>query len=154
MSASRAGCTFSAFGHDKKADQKSPLERLFKARNLCYSVDEANRMPNGHFTRPASAGANGRNVPTNESFNIWWRYITKKELSAHMYRSREVCFVSILCICFLNDYGWGNQFREVVHDQPGKVLLVYVLHFFAWKWSSPIVYFSSRKEVSSPQRIL
>lgn len=60
MSASRAGCTFSAFGHDKKADQKSPLERLFKARNLCYSVDEANRVPNGHFTRPASAGANGR----------------------------------------------------------------------------------------------
>jgi len=58
---------------------------LPKTPNLFYSIDEANRVLNGHFTRPASAGANGRNVLANESFNIWWRYITKKNMSANMY---------------------------------------------------------------------
>ena len=62
-------------------------------------------MLNGHLSRPASAGANGRNMLSDESFNIWWRYISKKELSANMYRDREVCFIGILSIGFLNDYG-------------------------------------------------
>ena len=60
----------------------------------------------------------------NESFNIWWRYITKKELSANMYRDREICFIGILSIGFLNDYGRGNQLSKVVHDESGKDLLV------------------------------
>ena len=65
---------------------RNPLKKgLFKAQNLCYSVNEANRVLNGHFARPASAGANGRNILANESFDIWWRHITKKELSANMY---------------------------------------------------------------------
>ena len=37
-------------------------------------------------------------MSANESFNIWWRYITKKELSANMYRDRKVCFISILTV--------------------------------------------------------
>ena len=53
-------------------------------------------MSGGHHSEPASAGANGRNTSANESFNLRWRYITKKELSAHMYRDREVSFISIL----------------------------------------------------------
>ena len=61
-------------------------KRLFKAQNLCYSVNEANRVLNGHFARPASTGANGRNMLTNESFNIGWRHITKEKLPADMYR--------------------------------------------------------------------
>ena len=69
----------------------------------------------------------------NESFNIWWRYITKKELSANMYRDREICFIGILSIGFLNDYGRGNQLSKVVHDESGKDLLVYVLHLFCVK---------------------
>jgi hypothetical protein len=69
-------------------------------------------------------------MPENESFNIWWRYITKKELSANMYRNCEICFIGIFCMFFLNDYGRGNQFGKVVHDQSGKDLLVYVLHLF------------------------
>ena len=62
-------------------------------------------MFSGHFARSTSAGANGRNMPSNESFNIGWRYITKKELSANMYSYSEVCFISIFCVGILNDYG-------------------------------------------------
>ena len=69
----------------------------------------------------------------NESFNIWWRYITKKKLSANMYRDREVCFISILAVGFPYDYGRGNQLSKVVHDESGKDLLVYVLHLFCVK---------------------
>ena len=87
-------------------------------------------MLNGYLSRPASAGANGRNVPTNESFNIRWRYITKKELSANMYCDREVCFIGIFTVGFLDDYGRGNQLSKVVHDESGEDFLVYVLHLF------------------------
>ena len=66
----------------------------------------------------------------DESFNIWWRYITKKELPANMYRDSKVCFISVLGIGFLNDYGRGNQLSKVVHDESGKNFLVYVLHLF------------------------
>ena len=66
----------------------------------------------------------------NERFNIWWRHITKKELSTNMYGDGEVCFIGILTIGFLDDYGRGNQLSKVVHDEPGKNLLVYVLHLF------------------------
>ena len=90
-------------------------------------------MLNGHFSRPASAGSNWGNMPANESFNVWWRYITKEELSANMYCDREVCFVSILGVGFLDDYGRGNQLSEVVHDQSGKDFLVNVLHLFCVK---------------------
>ena len=75
-----------------KRIEKSAKKGLFKARNLCYPVNEANRVLSGHFTRPASTGTNGRNMPANESFNIGWRHITKEKLSADMYRDREVCF--------------------------------------------------------------
>ena len=64
----------------------------------------------------------------NERFNIWWRHITKKELSTNMYGDGEVCFIGILTVSFLDDYGRGNQLSKVVHDEPGKNLLVYVLH--------------------------
>ena len=95
---------------------RNPLKKeLFKTQNLCYSIDEANRMLNGHFSRPASAGSNWGNMPANESFNVWWRYITKEELSANMYCDREICFISIFCVCFLNDYVRGNQLSKVVH---------------------------------------
>ena len=87
-------------------------------------------MFNGGLSGSASAGANGRSMPANESFNIGWRYISKKELSADMYRNSEVCFICILDIGFLNDYGQGNQLSKVVHDQSGKDFLEYVLHLF------------------------
>ena len=82
-------------------------------------------MLNGHISRSASTGANGRNIPANDSFNIWWRYIAKKELSANMDSDSKVCFISILCISLLDDYGRGDQFGKVVHDEPGEDLLVY-----------------------------
>ena len=49
---------FLQFGHDKKADLEIRLKKLFKEGNLCYSIDEANRVLNGHFTRSVSAGSN------------------------------------------------------------------------------------------------
>ena len=90
-------------------------------------------MSGGHHSRPASAGSNGRNMSANESFNLRWRYITKEELSAHMYSDRKVCFISILGVGFLNDYRRGNQLGKVIHDESGKDLLVYVLHLFCVK---------------------
>ena len=47
-----------------------------------------------------------------------------------MYSSREVDRIGILSAAVLNDYGRGNQFREVVHSELGEDLLVNVLHFF------------------------
>ena len=121
---------FLDLGMTSKRIKESAKKQLFKLSELCYSINEANRMLNGHFARPASAGANGRNMPANESFNIWWRYITKIELSANMYGDSEVCFIGIFCIGFLDDYVRSNQLSKVVHDQSGKDLLVYVLHLF------------------------
>lgn len=84
---------------------KNLQKRLFKRPDLCYSVKEANRVFNGHISRTASAGANGRNIPANDSFHIKWRYIAKEKLSANMYGNSKVCFIGILCISLLDDYG-------------------------------------------------
>ena len=108
----------------RKRIEKSASKKLFKAQELCYSIDEANRVLNGHFTRSASAGSNWRNMPLNESFNIGWRHIAKKELPTNMYCDREVCFIRILTVGFLDDYVRGNQLREIVHDKSGKDFLV------------------------------
>ena len=70
-------------------------------------------------------------MPVNQSFNIGWRYIAKKELPANMYRNSEVGFIVILFTGFGNDYVRGNQFRKVVHNESSKDFLVNVLHFFA-----------------------
>ena len=69
-------------------------------------------------------------MPLYKSFNNGWRHITKKELSANVYSDGEVCFIGILHIGFLDDYVRGNQLRKIVHNESGKDLLVYVLHFF------------------------
>lgn len=55
-------------------------------------------------------------MPLNDSFNIGWRHIAKKELSANMYSDSEICFISIFAVGFINDYVQGNQFSKVVHD--------------------------------------
>ena len=108
----------------------NPLKKLFKTKKLCYSIEEAYCMFNNHITWIASAGASDRNILAYGSFNIWWRNITKKELSANLYSNREICFVRVFSVGLLNDYVRGNQFGKVVHDQSGKDLLVYVLHLF------------------------
>ena len=86
-----------------------------------------------HIARIASAGANDRNIPANGSFNIWWRNITKKKLSANLYSNREICFARVFSVELLNDYVRGNQFSKVVHDKSGKDLLSNVLHLFCMK---------------------
>ena len=90
-------------------------------------------MFNNHITWIASASASDRNILAYGSFNIWWRNITKKELSANLYSKRKICFVRVFSVGFLNDYVRGNQFRKVVHDQSGKNLLGNVLHLFCVK---------------------
>lgn len=62
-------------------------------------------MLKGPFTRPVSTWWNGGSGLTNEMFNIRWRYIAKKELSANMHCNRKVCFISILSVGFPDDYG-------------------------------------------------
>ena len=47
-----------------------------------------------------------------------------------MYSGREVDRIGKLCAARLNDYGRGNQFREVVHSELCKDFLVDVLHLF------------------------
>ena len=55
-------------------------------------------MFNNHITRIGSASASDRNIPANGSFNIWWRNITKKELSADLYRNREISFARVFSV--------------------------------------------------------
>lgn len=38
------------------------------------------------------------------SFNVWWRNITKKKLSANLYSNREIRLARVFCFEFLNDY--------------------------------------------------
>ena len=87
-------------------------------------------MFHNHMTRIASACARDGNVLTYGSFNIWWRNITKKKLSANLYSNREIRLVRVFSVGLLNDYVRGNQFSKVVHDQSGKNLLGNVLHLF------------------------
>ena len=88
-------------------------------------------MFHNHIAWIASASASNRNILAYGGFNIWWRNITKKELSANLDSNREICFVRVFSVGLLNDYVRGNQFGKVVHDQSGKDLLGNVLHFFA-----------------------
>ena len=87
-------------------------------------------MFHNHMTRIASACARDGNIRTYGSFNIRWRNITKKKLSANLYSNRKIRFVRVLSVWLLNDYVRGNQFSKVVHDQSGKNLLGNVLHLF------------------------
>ena len=57
-------------------------------------------MFGGYITGSASTGSNGRHKPPNKSFDIRWRYISEKELSANMYCDRKVCLVGILGVGF------------------------------------------------------
>ena len=45
----------------------------------------------------------------------------------------KVCPIGIFIVGFMEDYGRGNQFCEVVQDKSGKDFLVNVLHFFCVK---------------------
>ena len=90
-------------------------------------------MFHNHISRVASAGASDRNILAYGGFNIWWRNITEKKLSANLYSNREICFARAFSVELLNDYVRGNQFSEVVHDQSGKDLLGNVLHLFCVK---------------------
>lgn len=62
-------------------------------------------MLNGQISRSASTGANGRNIPANGGFNIWWRHIARKELSANMDSDSEICLIGIFAVGFMRDYG-------------------------------------------------
>ena len=90
--------------HNKLADKKIRLKKLFKNMKLCYSIEEANGVFNDRIARIISAGANDRKVLAYGSFNIWWRNITTKKLSANLYSNREIRFARVFCFEFLNDY--------------------------------------------------
>ena len=47
-----------------------------------------------------------------------------------MYSDRKVHLVGVLSVFLENDCVRSNQFKEVVHDKPGKDFLVNVLHLF------------------------
>ena len=90
-------------------------------------------MFNNHISWTASASASDRNIPAYGSFNIWWRNVTKKKLSANLYSNRKIRLVRVFSVGLLNDYVRGNQFGEVVQDHSGKYLLGNVLHLFCMK---------------------
>lgn len=50
-----------------------------------------------------------------------------------MYGNRKIRFISVFSVGILNDYGRGNQFGEIVHDESGEDFLENVLHFFCVK---------------------
>ena len=74
-------------------------------------------MFNNHIMRIASACARNRNILTYGGFNIWWKNITKKKLSANLYSNRKVRPVGVFSVWLMKDYVRGNQFRKVVHDK-------------------------------------
>ena len=119
---------------------------LCKKEKLCYSIEEANGVFNNHIPRIASASSRDRNILAYGSFNIWWRNVTKKKLSANLYSNREICFARVFSVGFLNDYVRGDQFSKVVHDQSGKDLLGNVLHLFCveMKQSNSVFQFPER----------
>ena len=117
----------------RKEQMRSSAKKLLTEEKLCYSIDETHRFLGGYITRSASARANGRNKPCNESFNIWWRDIPQEELPANMYGNRKISFISVFPVGIPNDYGRGNQFGEIVHDESGEDFLENVLHFFCVK---------------------
>lgn len=90
-------------------------------------------MESAKISRAASTWAKGRNISGNNSFNIGWRHITKKELPANMDSDSKISLIGIFIVSFIEDYGRGNQFGKVVHDKSGKDFLVNVLHFFSVK---------------------
>lgn len=53
----------------------------------------------------ASTWADGRDISADNSFNIGWRHIAKKELSANMDSGSKVCLIGILAAGFMEDYG-------------------------------------------------
>ena len=61
-------------------------------------------MFHNHIAGIASAGASDRNVLAYGGFDIWWRNITKKKLSANLYSNREICFERVFSVGLLNDY--------------------------------------------------
>ena len=115
-------------------------------RKLCYSISEANCVFLNDIARMVSACSNYRNILLYSGFNIWWRNITKKKLSANLYGYREICFARVFSFEFLNDYMRGNQFREVVHDKAGINFLCNILHLFCVKMeqANGIFQFSKR----------
>ena len=92
------------YGRNKLADKKIRLKKLFKNMKLCYSIEEANGVFNDRIARIISAGANDRKVLAYGSFNIRWRNITTKKLSASLYSNREIRFARVFSFEFLNDY--------------------------------------------------
>ena len=78
----------------------------------------------------ASARANRKNQSRKQSFKHGWRYVSQEEIAANMYSSGEVDRIGKLRTALLNDYGRGNQLREVVHGEFRKDFLVDVLHLF------------------------
>ena len=86
---------------------------------VCYSIGEADRTFCGEISRLASAGANGRNISANDSFNIGWRHITKEELSANMDCGGKIKPISIFKVGVMGEYRGGNQFGKVVHATAG-----------------------------------
>ena len=109
---------------------QSAKKRLFKKIKLCYSVEEAVELDVFRSARCTSSRSDWYNLRFNQFYDFRWSYRTPEELSAYVYSCGKVCLVNILAVFFLNDYVRGNQFRKVVHNQPGKNLLGNVLHLF------------------------
>ena len=55
-------------------------------------------MFNNHISWIASADTSNRNIPAYGGFNIWWRNITKKKLSANLYSDRKISFVRVFSV--------------------------------------------------------
>lgn len=117
----------------RKQIKGSAKKRLFKGKDLCYSIGEADSVLSAQISWVASTRANGGDISANNSFNIGWRHITKEELPANMDSDSKVCPIGIFIVGFMEDYRKGDQFCEVVHDKPGKDFLANVLHFFCVK---------------------
>lgn len=81
--------------------------------------------------------------------------IAAEESNADMYSSGVIYSGTVLImLIIIYDDIFGNQHREVIHDQTCKDLLYHAVLFLRMKSNKPNKVFQFPKQISIPQRIL
>ena len=89
------------------------------------------------MSRRCPAWAYRRNKSGNERLQISWSNSSEKKVAANMRGSRKVGPIGIFVAGSFNDYGHGDQLREVIHGQAGKYLLKNKIRPFGMKVREP-----------------
>ena len=109
---------------------KNPLKRLFKRKDLCYSVDEVDSRFLSCLTSIFSTRANRRSESHKQGFKLWWTDSAEGKLQTNMCRIREIDLIGVFLFCRFNDGRTGNWLTKIVYHQFCKDLLKDEVHLF------------------------